>query len=71
MDEINLVVAKACNSEVEAELVKGALQAAGIEAMLQADSVGHMRAHMAWSTGGFKVLVREEDLEDSLICLGQ
>jgi hypothetical protein len=69
MDDINLVVVKSCNSEAEAQIVQGALQAAGIDAMLQADSVGHMRAHLAWSTGGFKVLVREEDLEDSRACL--
>ncbi len=64
-----LVVAGAFNTEVEAVLARGALEAVGIEAMLQADSVGHMRAHVAWSTGGFKVLVRNEDLEDALACL--
>jgi hypothetical protein len=64
-----LAVAGTFNTEVEAELAKGALEAAGIDAMLEADSVGHMRAHIAWSTGGFKVLVREEDLEDAQACL--
>jgi hypothetical protein len=29
--------------------------------MIQADSVGGMREHLAWSGYGFKILVREED----------
>lgn len=45
-------------------MAKGALESAGIDAMIQADSAGGMRPHLAWSTGGFKVLVREHDLED-------
>jgi len=42
-------------------MAKGALEAAGIDAMIQADSAGGMRPHLAWASGGFKVLVREED----------
>jgi hypothetical protein len=29
--------------------------------MIQADTAGGMRPHIAWASGGFKVLVREED----------
>ena len=36
-------------------------QAAEIDAMIQADTAGGMRPHIAWASGGFKVLVREED----------
>jgi len=46
---------------MEADLAKGALESAGIDAMIQADSAGGMRPHLAWASGGFKVLVREED----------
>ncbi|HVP00187.1 MAG TPA: DUF2007 domain-containing protein [Bryobacteraceae bacterium] len=71
MEDSDLAVALAANSPMEAEIAKGALEAAGIEAMTQADNVGGMRSHIAWSTGGFKVLVREEDLEDALACLSR
>lgn len=37
MDYANLVVVHECGSEIEADLAKGALQAAGIDAMIQAD----------------------------------
>lgn len=42
-------------------MAKSALEAAGIDTMIQADSAGGMRPHLAWASGGFKVLVREED----------
>ena len=34
---------------------------AGIDAMIQADTAGGMRPHLAWAGSGFKLLVREED----------
>jgi hypothetical protein len=40
-------------------LAKGALEDAGIEAMIQADTAGGMREHLAWSGAGFKILMRE------------
>lgn len=61
MDHAKLVVIGSYGSRVEAELVKGALEAAGIPVMSQADTVGGMREHIAWSGVGFQVLVREED----------
>jgi hypothetical protein len=42
-------------------LAKGALEDAGIQAMVQADAAGGMREHLAWAGAGFKILVREED----------
>lgn len=65
----NLVVVKTCGNRIEAELVKGALENAGIEATTQADTVGRMREHIAWSGAGFQVLVREEDLVAALDAL--
>jgi len=61
MQDAKLVVVQSCGSQIEAELVKGALEAAGIDAMIQADTAGRMREHLAWSGAGFKILVREED----------
>lgn len=61
MDEANLIIAGSFGSEPEAEIAKSALEAAGIDAMIQADTAGGMRPHIAWSGSGFKILVREED----------
>ena len=61
MDHTKLVVLQTCGSRPEADLAKGALEDAGIQAMVQADTAGGMREHLAWSGAGFKILVREED----------
>ena len=59
--DAKLVVVQSCGSRVEAELAKGALENAGIPAMIQSDTAGKMREHLAWSGAGFRILVREED----------
>lgn len=61
MGDSKLVVVKSFGDRAEAELAKGALEAAGIPVMSQADTVGGMRDHVAWSGAGFQILVREED----------
>jgi Putative prokaryotic signal transducing protein len=61
MDEAKLVIVQDFTSEPEATVAKSALDAAGIDAMIQADTAGHMRTHIAWSGAGFRLLVREED----------
>ena len=61
MHDANLVVIHEAGSPAEAELAKGALESAGIPAMIQADTAGGMRPHLAWSGSGFKILVREDD----------
>lgn len=61
----DLVIIRAFGSQPEAELAKSALEAAGIDAMIQADAVGGMRPHVAWASGGYKLLVREEDAADA------
>jgi hypothetical protein len=48
MSDANLVVVHSFGSSPEAEMAKGALEAAGIDAMIQADSAGGMRPHLAW-----------------------
>ncbi|HTX15235.1 MAG TPA: DUF2007 domain-containing protein [Candidatus Baltobacteraceae bacterium] len=62
MQHPNLVVVQTYGSRPDADLAKGALDNAGIPAMIQADTAGGMREHLAWSGAGFKLLVREEDL---------
>jgi len=61
MVEANLVIVADFSSEPEAEIAKSALEAAGIDAMIQSDTAGHMRTHIAWSGAGFRILVREEE----------
>ena len=61
-DEHHLVVVvHAFGTEMEAVIAKSALESAGIVASIRSDSAGGMRPHLGWSTGGFEVLVREED----------
>jgi hypothetical protein len=61
MKDDDLVVVHTFNSRTEADLAKSALEAAGIESMVQADTVGGQRPHMAWAGAGFQVVVRGED----------
>jgi hypothetical protein len=65
MQDIHMFVVQSYASRPEAELTKGAIEAAGIPAMIQSDSVGVMREHIAWSGAGLKVLVREEDATEA------
>lgn len=63
MHESKLVVVQSFGNEIEAEIAKGALESSGISAMIQSDTAGRMREHLAWSGAGFKILVREDDLD--------
>jgi hypothetical protein len=60
-----LVVVQSYGSRPEADLAKGALEDAGIQAMIRADTAGGMREHLAWSGAGFQILVREEDVTEA------
>jgi len=61
MSQSDLVVVQSFGTEGEAEVAKGVLESSGIDAMIQADTAGRMREHLAWSGLGHRVLVREED----------
>ncbi len=65
MADSQLVVVHSFGSRPEADMAVSALDAAGIDAMIQADTGGGMRPHLAWAGVGFQVLVREEDLSDA------
>lgn len=54
MQNPKLVIVRSCASRPEADLAKGALEDAGIPAMIQADTAGGMREHLAWSGAGFR-----------------
>lgn len=71
MSESDLVVVQSYATEGEVEVAKGVLESSGIDAMIQADTAGRMREHLAWSGLGHRGLVREEDaaVARSLIAL--
>jgi hypothetical protein len=66
MQHPDLVIVKTFGSRPEADIAKGALASAGIDAMIQADTAGGMREHLAWSGTGFRLLVREDDARAAL-----
>jgi hypothetical protein len=61
VEDVKLIVVESCGSRAEAELVRGALGEGGIPAIIQGDTAGGMREHLAWSGAGFKILVREDE----------
>jgi len=61
MREVELVVVRTFGNRQEAELARSALEAAGIDAIVRADSCGDMRPWIAWAGSGFQVIVREPD----------
>jgi len=73
MSQGDLVVVQSYGTEGEAEVAKGVLESSGIDAMIQADTAGRMREHLAWSGLGHRVLVREDDAAAarSLLALSQ
>ena len=61
MSQSDLVVVQSYGTEGEAQVARGVLESSGIDAMIQADTAGRMREHLAWSGLGHRVLVRGED----------
>ena len=70
MSQSKLVVVRSYGTEGEAHIAKGVLESSGIDAMIQADTAGRMREHLAWSGLGHRVLVREEDAAAASNILG-
>jgi Putative prokaryotic signal transducing protein len=66
MDDLQVI--RTFINNVDAELARGALEAAGIESMIRADDCGGTRPHL-WM-GGVELLVRQEDLERAEEVLG-
>lgn len=67
MSDTALVVVGTFLNQIDADLAKGALEAADIEAMLSADDAGGQRPHM-WM-GGIRLLVRAEDADEATAIL--
>ena len=69
MSETELVVVGTFLNQIEAEMAKGALEAAEIESMISADDARGLRPHL-WM-GGVRLLVRAEDAEQATEILAQ
>ena len=63
MNHPDLIAVQSFGTRPEADLARSALLSAGIEAIVQADTAGGMREHLAWSGRGFRLLVREDDAD--------
>jgi len=63
MLEGQLVVVGTFLNQIDADLAKGALEAADIESIISADDAGGQRPHL-WM-GGIRLLVRAEDAEEA------
>ena len=63
MSDTDLVVLRTYINDFEAEVAQTALEAAGIESMIQSDDCGGMRPHL-WM-GGIELLVRSEDASNA------
>jgi hypothetical protein len=59
MTDSDLVAIRTYINDFDAEIAQTALEAAGIESMIQSDDCGGMRPHL-WM-GGIELLVRSED----------
>jgi Putative prokaryotic signal transducing protein len=65
MLDSNLVSIATYSSEAEAAMAMGALESASIESMLLSDSAGGMEPSVAYVTGGYQILVKQEDAESA------
>ena len=68
MSDLELVVVKTFLTRMDADLARGALESAGIEAIVRPDDVGGTKPSL-WM-GGVGLLVRAEDLNDAKQILG-
>jgi hypothetical protein len=59
-----LVVVRTFSNRIEAELARGALEAAGIDSAIQADDAGGVRPELA-PRSGVHLLVRESDAAEA------
>ena len=63
MSDTELVVVGTFLNQIEAEMAKGALEAAEIESMISADDAGGLRPSLQMS--GIRLLVRAEDVRQA------
>jgi hypothetical protein len=62
MAEDELVAVRTFINHIDADLAKGALEAAGFDSAISADDAGGTRPHL-WVGAGVRLLVRQADVE--------
>ena len=65
MSDSELVVVHTFGNRQEADVAVSALDAAGIDSTVQADTGGGMYRAIAWAGVGFQLLVRRDDAENA------
>ena len=65
MDDTNLVMVQSFATKPEADMAVSLLKSADIDAIVRSQGLDGIWPHVAWSTGGYKIFVREEDFEDA------
>ena len=65
MNDSTLVIVHTFGTRQEADVAISALEAAGIDAIVQADTGGEMYRTIAWAGLGFQLLVRREDADQA------
>jgi hypothetical protein len=65
MSETDLVIVHTFGNRQEADVAVSALDAAGIDSTVQADTGGEMYRAMAWAGVGFQLLVRRDDADSA------
>ncbi len=65
MNKRKMVEVYQANSEPEAHVIKGLLESAGIESILQPSSISSLQNILVPGTGVVNVLVSEEDAEEA------
>jgi len=68
MKEDGLVVLRTFANVIDAELAKGALEAADLDSFIQTDDAGGMRPHLGMNQ--VRLVVRADDAEKALGVLG-
>jgi hypothetical protein len=68
MSDADLVVIRTYLNRIDAEIAKGALDAADIDSLISADDAGGLRPGL-WM-GGVRLLVRAEDADRATEVLG-
>ena len=60
-----LVVVATFNDRAEADLARGALEAAGIDAAVSGDDAGTLQPALGWTGTGIRVIVHAVDAESA------
>ena len=67
----NLVCVKTFADRLQADMARSLLEANGITASVSADDMGGMRPDLAFTSGGVKLFVLDDNADKALTLLGE